>query len=188
MKNLSNILKNHPNLVRKSARKNKRKVSKKKGQKQGGFLGVLASAIALHLIKAGVNGIAGSISRRKKGKGVISNFIKNKAIKYAAKIKQFAQNAAIDVAIGGLKRLKGGKGMSIHGRGGKGMTIHGRGMKLHGGYGVKARAPSRAFKVTVLKHGGVVSSKCFKFWSIFNSFIFNKITHNSISLFVLSSD
>ena len=29
MKNLSNILKNHPNLVRKSARKNKRKVSKK---------------------------------------------------------------------------------------------------------------------------------------------------------------
>ena len=50
MKNLSNILKNHPNLVRRSARKNKRKVSKKQGKKQGGFLGVLASAVAPHLI------------------------------------------------------------------------------------------------------------------------------------------
>ena len=157
MKNLSNILKNHPNLVRRSARKNKRKVSKKQGKKQGGFLGVLASAVAPHLIKAGVNGIAGLISRRRKGKGVISNFIKNKAIKYAPKIKQFAKNAAIDVAIGGLKQLKGGNGMSIHGRG---MSLHGgNGMRLHGGYGVKARAPSRAFKVTVLKHGGIRPSK-----------------------------
>ena len=122
MKNLSNILKNHPNLVRRSAKKNKRKVSKK-AKKQGGFIVVLAFAIAPHLIKAGVNGINGLISRRKKGKGVISNFIKNKAIKYVPKLKTFAKNAAIDVAIGRLKRLKAGQGMSIHGRG---MSLHSR--------------------------------------------------------------
>ena len=32
-------------------------------------------------------------------------------------------------------------------------------MRLHGGYGVKAKAPSRAFKITVLKHAGITPAK-----------------------------